>query len=103
MQSGWITQGIVSAIEDRNLKIGKASFRELTGLKKPTLDEDKILHWPVVLLYAEVMTSDIIEDFCETDMFSAHLDMISSIHACIICPWMCLCGCVHGFVSWNLF
>lgn len=52
-------------------------FRELVGLRKPVLDKDKILHWPVLLLYAEVMSSDFIEDFCETDMFSAHLDMIS--------------------------
>lgn len=52
-------------------------YQELTGVKKPVLDKDKILHWPVLLLYAEVMSSDIIEDFCETDMFSAHLDIIS--------------------------
>ncbi|BAT95427.1 uncharacterized protein HKW66_Vig0238540 [Vigna angularis] len=67
---------LVSAIEYRGLKIGKAMYRELTGLKKPVLDKSNILHWPVVLLYAEVMSSDFIEDFCETDMFSVHLDMI---------------------------
>ncbi|XAR61034.1 hypothetical protein NMG60_11034612 [Bertholletia excelsa] len=69
---------IYSAIKDRRLNFGKASFQELTGLKKPILDKDKILHWPVLLLYAEVMTSDFIEDFCETDMFSVHLDMMYS-------------------------
>lgn len=52
-------------------------YQELTGLRKPILDKSGILHWPVVLLYAEVMTSDFIEDFCETDMFLAHLDTIS--------------------------
>lgn len=52
-------------------------FRELVGLKKPVLDKSKIIHWPILLLYAEVMSSDFIEDFCETDMFSTHLDMIS--------------------------
>lgn len=41
------------------------------------LDRNGILHWPVLLLYAEVMSSDFIEDFCETDMFSVHLDIIS--------------------------
>ncbi|GLT54000.1 hypothetical protein SLA2020_272340 [Shorea laevis] len=30
---------LVSAIEDRGLKIGKAMFRELTGLRKPALDK----------------------------------------------------------------
>ncbi|XP_072072246.1 uncharacterized protein [Arachis hypogaea] len=68
---------LVSAIENRGLKIGKAIYRELTGLKKPVLDKNNILHWPVLLLYAEVMSSDFIEDFCETDMLSVHLDMIS--------------------------
>ncbi|KAK7393346.1 hypothetical protein VNO78_21899 [Psophocarpus tetragonolobus] len=68
---------LVSAIEFRGLKIGKAMYGELTGLRKPELDKSNILHWPVVLLYAEVMSSDFIEDFCETDMFSVHLDIIS--------------------------
>ena len=70
-------QDLLSAIEIRGYKIGKAVFRELTGVRKPVLDKNNILHWPVLLLYAEVMSSDFIEDFCETDMFSAHLDMIS--------------------------
>ncbi|RDY07644.1 Tetratricopeptide repeat protein 4-like protein, partial [Mucuna pruriens] len=61
---------LVSATEYRGLKIGRAMYRELTGLRKPVLDRSNILHWPVLLLYAEVMSSDFIEDFCETDMFS---------------------------------
>ncbi|GAV84181.1 TPR_11 domain-containing protein [Cephalotus follicularis] len=69
---------LVFAIEERGLKIGKAVYQELTGLRKPILDKDKILHWPVLLLYAEVMTSDFIENFCETDLFSAHLDIMLS-------------------------
>ncbi|KFK42755.1 hypothetical protein AALP_AA1G035400 [Arabis alpina] len=68
----------LSAIEDRGVKIGKAMYRELTGLKKPMLDKSNILHWPVLLLYAEAMTSDFVEDFCETDMFATHLDMMFS-------------------------
>ncbi|KAG9154340.1 hypothetical protein Leryth_000785, partial [Lithospermum erythrorhizon] len=69
---------LVSAFEDRNLKIGKTMYRELTGLKKPVLDKNNILHWPVLFLYAESMSSDIIEDFCEIDMFSTHLDNMFS-------------------------
>lgn len=52
-------------------------YQELTGIKKPFLDKDNILHWPVVFLYPEAMSSDIIEDFCETDIFTMHLDTIS--------------------------
>lgn len=70
-------QGLASTIENRGLKLGKAMYQELTGARKPALDSSNILHWPVLLLYAEVMSSDFIEDFCETDMFSSHLDMIS--------------------------
>nr|XP_029147559.1 tetratricopeptide repeat protein 4 homolog isoform X3 [Arachis hypogaea] len=76
---------LVSAIENRGLKIGKAIYRELTGLKKPVLDKNNILHWPVLLLYAEVMSSDFIEDFCETDMLSVHLDMMFSADQPL--PW----------------
>lgn len=60
-------------------------YQELIGLKKPLLDKDNILHWPVLLLYAEVMSSDLIEDFCETDMFSSHLDMISFCYILGLC------------------
>ncbi|CAA2939139.1 tetratricopeptide repeat 4 homolog [Olea europaea subsp. europaea] len=79
-------KGLVSAFEHRGLRIGKAMYQELTGLKKPKLDKNNILHWPVILLYAEVMSSDIIEDFCETDMFSAHLDMMFS-DDCLPLSW----------------
>ncbi|XP_022758557.1 tetratricopeptide repeat protein 4 homolog isoform X2 [Durio zibethinus] len=77
---------LVSAIEDRRLKLGRAMYRELIGLRKPVLDKNGILHWPVLLLYAEVMSSDFIEDFCETDMFSAHLDIMFS-ESCPLLPW----------------
>ncbi|XP_027178193.1 tetratricopeptide repeat protein 4 homolog [Coffea eugenioides] len=69
---------MISAFEERKIKIGKALYQELTGVKKPTLDKNNILHWPVLLLYAEVMSSDFIEDICETDMFSTHLDEMFS-------------------------
>ncbi|XP_039135056.1 tetratricopeptide repeat protein 4 homolog [Dioscorea cayenensis subsp. rotundata] len=69
---------LASVIENRGYKLGKPMYRELIGSKKPILDKSGILHWPVVLLYAEVMSSDLIEDFCETDVFATHLDMMFS-------------------------
>ncbi|KAL3818529.1 hypothetical protein ACJIZ3_004434 [Penstemon smallii] len=84
-------KALVSALEDRQIKIGKAMYQELTGIKKPMLDKSNILHWPVILLYAEVMSSDIIEDFCETDMFSVHLDMISLKHLLLLSSSFRLC------------
>ncbi|KAL3631723.1 hypothetical protein CASFOL_024707 [Castilleja foliolosa] len=68
-------EDLVVALEDRQIKLGKPMYQELIGMKKPTLDKGNILHWPVLLLYAEVMSSDFIEDFCEIDSFSVHLDM----------------------------
>ncbi|KAL3531176.1 hypothetical protein ACH5RR_010498 [Cinchona calisaya] len=47
---------LASAFEEREIKMGKALYQELTGVKKPTLDKNNILHWPVLLLYAEVMS-----------------------------------------------
>lgn len=79
-------EDLASAIESRGLKLGKAMYRELTGLRKPKLDKSNILHWPVLLLYAEVMSSDFIEDFCETDIVSAHLDIMYS-ESCAQFPW----------------
>lgn len=73
-----VAEGLFSAFKDRRIKYGKAMYQELTGKKKPMLDKNNILHWPVLLLYPEVMSSDIIEDFCETDMFSVHLDIMFS-------------------------
>ena len=74
-----ILQDLASAIESRGFKIGKAMYRALSGSRKPTMDERRVLHWPVLLLYAEVMSSDLIENFSEDDIFSDHLDMISFI------------------------
>jgi hypothetical protein len=62
----------------RGVKLGKAAYQELTGVKKPVLDEQGVLHWPVLLLYPEVMSSDFIEDFPDIDTFLPHLDVISS-------------------------
>ncbi|KAH6831561.1 Tetratricopeptide repeat superfamily protein [Perilla frutescens var. hirtella] len=49
------TKVIVSAFEDRRINFGKAMYQELTGIKKPVLDKNNILHWPVLLLYAELL------------------------------------------------
>lgn len=69
---------LASAFRTRGLKLGRAMYQELTGVKMPLLDESGILRWPVLFLYPETMSSDLIEEFCETDLFSAHLDMMYS-------------------------
>lgn len=69
---------LAAAMGKRGVKLGKAAYQELTGVKKPVLDEQGVLHWPVLLLYPEVMSSDFIEDFPDTDTFSPHLDVMFS-------------------------
>lgn len=81
-----MAKDLASAIEDRGIKLGKAMYQELTGLRKPILDKNNILHWPVLILYPEVMSSDFIEDFCETETFSFQLDMMFS-ESCPPLPW----------------
>ncbi|KAG8062609.1 hypothetical protein GUJ93_ZPchr0003g16756 [Zizania palustris] len=49
---------LAAAIEKRGLSLRKAEYQELTGLKKPKLDEQDVLHWPVLLLYPEVMSKN---------------------------------------------
>ncbi|KAH9307420.1 hypothetical protein KI387_035331 [Taxus chinensis] len=46
-------EALVSALDSRSLKLGKAMYKELTGVRKPRLDESGILHWPVLFLYGE--------------------------------------------------
>ncbi|XP_078427761.1 tetratricopeptide repeat (TPR)-like superfamily protein [Wolffia australiana] len=80
-------KALALAIESRGLKFGKTMFRELTGPRMPVLDEISVLHWPVLLLYAEVMSSDLIEDFCETDVIADHLDLMFSTSSQPVLPW----------------
>ncbi|KAH7517462.1 hypothetical protein FEM48_Zijuj09G0067500 [Ziziphus jujuba var. spinosa] len=69
---------LLSVIVKRGYKIGKPMLREITRSRKPVWDKNKNnIHWPVLLLFPEVMACDFIEDFCDTDMFSSHLDIIS--------------------------
>ena len=34
------------------------------------------MHWPVMVMYPENMQQDAIEDFCERDTFTSHLDVM---------------------------
>ncbi|XP_047088611.1 tetratricopeptide repeat protein 4 homolog [Lolium rigidum] len=82
----YTAKDLTTALERRKLRLGKAAFQELTGVKKPELDSMCVLHWPVLLLYPEVMSSDFIKDFPETDVFSQHLDVMFSASSPPL-PW----------------
>lgn len=46
------------------------------GDRKPYLDEQSQIHWPVLFMYPEPMQMDSVEDMVETDPLSAHLDVM---------------------------
>lgn len=76
-----VPQTMCEAVRRRKVKVGEALFQEVTRGQRPQQDPASgLLHWPVVLCYPEPMAVDLIQDFCETDTFGAHLRTISSHH-----------------------
>ena len=43
------------------------SYTFNAGNKKPYLDQEGLLHWPVLFMYPEVMQNDVVEDVAEAD------------------------------------
>ena len=46
------------------------------GTRKPFLDPEGLVHWPVLFFYPENMQSDAVEDFCEAETLADHLDVM---------------------------
>eukprot|EP00958_Prasinococcus_capsulatus_P028240 scaffold6454_cov229-Prasinococcus_capsulatus_cf.AAC.3 len=67
---------IVSAISHRKLRVGSGHWRVEEA--PPFVDEQGALHWPVNMVYGEVMSVDVIQDFNENHTFGAHLDQMFS-------------------------
>ena len=42
------------------------------------MDEDGLVHWPVMFVYPETMQTDAVEDFVEADSLQQHLDVMFS-------------------------
>lgn len=47
--------------------------------RKPYLDEEGSVHWPVLLMYPETMGQDVVEDWHEDEPVAAHLDVVSRL------------------------
>lgn len=43
---------------------------------RPLLDQQGFMHWPVLIIYPENMQQDAIEDFCESESFADHLEVM---------------------------
>ena len=54
------------------------SHHALAGDRKPVVDEDGLVHWPVMFVYPETMQTDAVEDFVEADSLQQHLDVMFS-------------------------
>ncbi|KAF6259158.1 hypothetical protein COO60DRAFT_1622080 [Scenedesmus sp. NREL 46B-D3] len=46
------------------------------GAKKPYVDSDGAMHWPVMLVFPETGQQDVIEDWHEHDLVAEHLDVM---------------------------
>lgn len=46
------------------------------GARKPYVDADGLLHWPMLLMYPETMQKDVVEDVCEDHTLDDHLDVV---------------------------
>lgn len=47
------------------------------GAKRPYVDSQGAMHWPVLLMYPETGQQDVIEDWHEEDLVADHLDVVS--------------------------
>eukprot|EP00899_Mesostigma_viride_P002926 jgi/Mesvir1/12634/Mv02190-RA.1 len=67
---------IVVALASRGVRMGPALYKDRSGGKEVSVDEEGKVHWPVLLIYGEVMVSDLIEDFEEDAQVGACLDQM---------------------------
>ncbi|CAI5500856.1 unnamed protein product [Closterium sp. Naga37s-1] len=72
---------LAACITQRGVRMGRAAYKALSGARKPWADETGAVHWPVVVVYPEVMGSDLIEDACETDTLAVHVREMFGAHA----------------------
>lgn len=61
-------------LRERGVTLGYPSFPDIQN--KPYLDEQSVMHWPVIMLYPESGQVELIEDFAENSAFDAMLDMM---------------------------
>lgn len=52
------------------------SWHAGAGDRKPEVDADGLVHWPVMFVYPETMQTDAVEDFLEADSLQQHLDVM---------------------------
>ncbi|XP_013862845.1 tetratricopeptide repeat protein 4 [Austrofundulus limnaeus] len=64
-----------SAAAVAQLSLDGLSSQEVTGAQV-FLDEQGVLHWPVLFLYPEHQQSDFISAFCENNCFRDHLNVM---------------------------
>ncbi|KAK9854202.1 hypothetical protein WJX84_000317 [Apatococcus fuscideae] len=65
---------LAMAICQRRWQVGPPQFH--VGSRKPFLDPEGMVHWPVLFFYPENMQSDAVEDFHEAETLGDHLDVM---------------------------
>ena len=72
-------------LRDRKVKVALPSFPDIQN--KPYLDEEGVMHWPVVLVYPESGQVELIEDFPENSAFRPFADMMFQEEEPTSLPW----------------
>ncbi|PSC72268.1 tetratricopeptide repeat 4-like protein [Micractinium conductrix] len=66
---------LAEAVLSRGWRVGRPQFT--IGDRRPSLDEDGLVHWPVLFFYPEAgMQQDTVDDVCEEDRLGDHLDLM---------------------------
>ncbi|KAK9907556.1 hypothetical protein WJX75_005927 [Coccomyxa subellipsoidea] len=70
---------LASELLRRQYQVGRPQMS--VGDHKPYVDEDGVVHWPLLLLYPESMQMDAVEDASEQDTLADQLDIMFSPQA----------------------
>lgn len=66
---------LASTVLARGWRVGRPQFT--IGDRRPSVDEDGLVHWPALFFYPEAaMQHDVVDDVCEEDTFRDHLDLM---------------------------
>ncbi|KAI3438195.1 hypothetical protein D9Q98_000632 [Chlorella vulgaris] len=68
-------RSLAEAVLARGWQVGRPQFT--IGDRRPAVDEEGLVHWPVLFFYPEAsMQHDVVDDVCEEDMLRDHLDIM---------------------------
>lgn len=65
---------LAAALTQRGYRLTRPQVS--VGSRRPYVDPDGAIHWPVLLMFPETMQQDVVEDWCDEDTLADHLDVM---------------------------